>query len=422
MDLIAGFETAESLDIPDGAAEGLPFDIPEDELDRRPQFYVQQLRRHMPVWCRRLGRAGMQIRVYTIFPHALARSVFKDARTRQFETEILRARGITEGPLFDLFANGVLASNGEAHRRRRQPLARAFAYPVMLRMQPEIGRVVRDLLARQIASGQLNIRDDFAKILPATLLCHIMGIPLEDIDQFVDWISRSTLGLSAFPSEMLPSIEEATGALLDYVNELLARRREQPGDDFLSHYLAVVNARGDYSAEETYVQIAGTILAGAETARVSITAAISLLLEHDEAWQAVKREPSLASAAVNESMRLEPAVGSVPRLVVEDLEICGITVPAGSIISASLIGALRDPEVFENPNSYDIHRAGWPKHHIVFGGGEHRCLGEALGWLEVLESVKAMADLIPHAKLIEGPARVTGFSGIRRISACPIEL
>lgn len=421
MDMITGLGT-ESLDIPAGVAAGIPFNVADEELDRRPHFYIEQLRRRTPVWCRSIGRPGAAIDVYTVFPYELAQSVFKDPRTRQFETEILRARGVTGGPLFELFSNGVLASNGEAHRRRRRPLAHAFAYPVMRRMQPEIGRVVRELLAKQAATGSLNIRDDFARLLPATLLCHIMGIDLEDIELFVGWIERSTMGLSAFSPEMLPSIEAATGALLDYVKTLLARRRARPGNDFLSHYLAAVDAQEDYSAEETYVQIAGTILAAAETARVSITIAVSLLMEHPEAWSALKADPGLAGAVTNESMRFEPAVGTVPRLVVEDLEIGGVGVPAGAILSASLIGALRDPAMFERPHVFDVHRTDLPRSHIVFGGGAHRCLGEALGWIEVHEAVLAFAETLPQARLADAPARVTGFSGIRRISACPIAL
>jgi cytochrome P450 len=404
------------------AAAGASFYISDAELDERPHHYVEQLRRQTPVWRRPLGRPDSPISIYTIFPHDLAEGMFKDPRIRQFESEILLARGVTSGPLLELYSNGMLAANGETHRRRRQPLARAFAHGVIQALQPEIRKVVRDVLRAQSEAGQINIKDDFARILPPALLCHIMGIEMTDIDKFVGWIEGASLGLSAFSPSMIPQIQEATAELLDYTKGLLARRRETPGDDFITRYLQSVDEREDYSAEETYVQIAGLILAAAETSRVSITIAMSLLLEHGEAWEAVKSDSNQATNAVAESMRFEPGAGTVPRFVVEDMEIGGIAVPQGSILSASLLGALRDPTKFSRPKVFDIFRSDLPSRHLAFGGGPHRCMGEALGWLEVIESVLAFADMFPNARLLEGPARVTGFSGIRRVSSCPLDL
>src|SRR5947209_478749 len=97
--------------VPADLATGAPFDISEDELDRAPHDYVAWLRDRTPVWCRHYGPKALDLKLYTVFPYDLALNVFKHPNTRQFENEIIAARGVTEGPLLELYSNGMLASN-----------------------------------------------------------------------------------------------------------------------------------------------------------------------------------------------------------------------------------------------------------------------------------------------------------------------
>ncbi|MFN7293322.1 MAG: cytochrome P450 [Lysobacteraceae bacterium] len=405
----------EGLAVPDGVAQGEPFDIDEHLLWTDPHGVIRALRAKTPVWCRHYGNAAFGVKAYSIFSHELSEAAAVDPRTRQFELEPLLFNGVTDGPLFELYANGMLASNGETHIRRRTPLSRQFAFPIIRRMQPEIAAAAQDLLHSYLAEGRMNVAEDYGKRFPVSMLCSILGVPPEDTDAFGEWIRKAAVGLGVFSPDKLDSINEGTERLLSYVSALLDDRRRAPRGDFLTDYLAKVDSQGDYSAEETYVQIAGAILAGSDTTRTAITMAISLLLEHPETWTALRADPDLATRVVDEVLRFEPAVGSVPRFVLEDLEIGGVKVGAGSILSISMLGALRDPAVFSNPDTFDIQRTTSPKLNLAFGSGAHRCLGEALARIEVEETVRAFVSMIPDAHLLCAPARVEGFSGVRHL-------
>ena len=405
----------EGLVVPDSVAQREPFDVDEQLLWTDTHGVIRALREKTPVWCRHYGNTTFGVKAYSIFSHELSEAAAVDPRTRQFELEPLSFNGVTDGPLFELYANGMLASNGETHIRRRTPLSRQFAFPIIRRMQPEIAAAAQDLLGSYLAQGRMNVAEDYGKRFPVSMLCSILGVPPEDTDAFGEWIRRAAVGLGVFSADKLDSVNDGTERLLSYVSGLLEERRRTPRDDFLTDYLAKVDSQGDYTAEETFVQIAGAILAGSDTTRTAITMAISLLLEHPEAWADVQRDPSLATNIVDEVLRFEPAVGSVPRFVLQDLEIGGVEVAAGSILSISMLGALRDPGVFPNPDSFDIHRTTSPKLNLAFGSGAHRCLGEALARTKVEETVRAFVSMVPYAQLHGPPARVEGFSGVRHL-------
>ena len=103
---------------------------------------------------------------------------------------------------------------------------------------------------------------------------------------------------------------------------------------------------------------------------------------------------------VDEGLRFEPVVGGLPRIAVQDLEIDGYLVPRGTPIAVSLLSALRDPDVYAEPERFDIFRQDHPRWHPIFGGGAHRCVGEALARAEMEESLVSTARLAPGARLV----------------------
>ena len=395
------------------------FDVTEAQLDAHPHEYISKMRQHTEIWCRKVTAADRDIGVYTVFSHELCSALLTHPHTRQFYTQLLMWRGVPVGPLQNLFANGMPTVDGTVHRNRRKPLSGSFTMPVIKRMQPEIRTFVRDHISGYLSQGGMNIATDLAKSLPPRLLCDIIGIPEDDIDHFVGLARQAAVGLTLFPLEQLGDIDNAAQALLDYVERLLDKNQNKEPSAFLQQYLqSVASIDPELTKAEIYVQLIDLMLASAETTRMTITNAVSLLLSDRSQWNALLSDPALIGGAVNEALRFEPSVGTCPRFVVSDVELGDHFIPANSIISASLLGALRDPQLFRNPQKFDIMRSDFQRKHLVFGGGAHRCLGESLAWIEIFEVISAIADFMPDIRLQNGPVRCTGFSGIRQVTDC----
>jgi cytochrome P450 family 103 len=129
----------------------------------------------------------------------------------------------------------------------------------------------------------------------------------------------------------------------------------------------------------------------------------------------VCQNPNLIPGAVAEALRFEPAVGSVPRFTVADIDIDGFVVPAGRILTLSTLSALRDPALYPDPDRFDITREKHPRWHLAFGGGAHRCLGEALARAELEEGLAALTTRLPGLRISGEPLGLYGHAGIRRI-------
>jgi cytochrome P450 len=311
-----------------------------------------------------------------------------DPRTRQMETERLIAQGINSGALFDIFANSMLYSNGAAHRRRRTPVSRAFAFRLIAELRPRIRAVARQLINRVAGRGEMSLLDDYAALIPAHIISDILGLPKSDIPDFTRWVYGISRVVShSFTPEEIPETEDAARHLNTYVAELIAQRRSSPRDDFLSAFATDLEPESNLSPLEMLSQIVSVIIAGNDTTRTAMALQVALLLQHREQWEAVLHDDALVPGAVMEALRYEPAVGSTPRFTLDDIQVGGYVVPAGHVLSLSTLSAMRDPALYSEPDSFNIRRNDHPRRHLVFGGGPHRCLGEMLARAELEEGL-----------------------------------
>jgi cytochrome P450 len=143
---------------------------------------------------------------------------------------------------------------------------------------------------------------------------------------------------------------------------------------------------------------------------------VALLLQHRDQWEAVCQDATLVAGAVLEALRFEPSVAGFTRITLEDIEIGGFLVPACRLLSGSTMSAMRDPAIYAEPDSFNIRRTDHPRWHPVFGGGAHRCLGEALAKAELEEGLSTLAARIPQLELAGEPPKMQEHSGIRPIS------
>jgi len=376
-----------------------------------------KLREEMPLVKVPMGMGSM---VLALRAHMVDQIVSPD-ETRQLETEMKMMQGIFDGPIYDFIAQVMLFANGDVHQRRRQPVARTFAFKLMEAMRPKAAAVAAEIITEHLGNGPFDYLKDFAAQIPARIIADILGIPREDLPVFLKWVSDTAEAIGFVDVSRRADIEKSLTEFNAYVDKLLADRRANPRGDFLSDYVAATAASGDMTEGEIRAQVVGLILAGSDTTRNSMCMTLSELLQHPEQWKALCADPDgLKKKASEEGLRYQPVVSGIPRVTTKDMEIEGYLIPAGAVIAVSILSVLRDPAVYADPESFNIHRTDQQRWHLAFGAGAHRCAGEALARVELEETLATIARLAPNTRVV-GAAPQLQPGAIRTVDQMQVE-
>lgn len=379
------------------------FEAPEMPLAIEPGTDIhavfRDLRERSPVARNAMGMAiGLRARQLDL--------IVSDA-TRQIETETLMLQGVTSGPIFDLRQNSILFSNGDAHRRRRQPLARTFAFKLMEGMRPRAAAVASELIGSRLGVGPFDFVADISAQVPARIIAGILGIPDTDLPYFQKLVADAVETLGFFDMSRRKALEDSVVEFDAYVGGLLDDRRRNPRGDWLSEFAAATKEAGEMSEAEIRTDVIGLIVAGSDTTKNSIAMTLGLLLDNPDQWRLLREDPDgMKKGAALEGLRYEPVAFGVPRISQSDFELDGYAIQPGQLTIFSIVSASRDPEVFARPDEFDIARTDHPRWAYAFGGGAHRCLGEALAKVEIEETLAAVARLAPKAELANGMPRI----------------
>lgn len=348
--------------------------------------------------------------------HGLARTEFGvNVLSYRHCVELLRARelggvgdgmmtiqGITSGPLYDYWTRGLLfALPDNVHHRLRRLQTPSFTPRMVDRLRSVMRETAERLVRGFVAEGRCDFVSQFAHHYPVEIIARMMGIPQADITQFSRW--STDIGLSfAFPvTPVQARVEAAVSGLFEYVRELVARRRTEPGDDLLSQLL-VAEADGDrLSSDELQWQVLNTTVGGHDTTRSQLAFLLRLLCEHPEEWRALADRPERAQGVVEESLRLNPILPITLRRVTRDFTYENLRFRTGTVLVLRLDCANRDPEIFPEPDRFDPQRAN-AADHLSFGGGAHHCLGVHLARTEIQEALPILARAMPGLRL-DGP-------------------
>lgn len=283
------------------------------------------------------------------------------------------------------------------HQRLRRLLQPHFTPRRMRAVQPRVEALAEELVdqvARQ--TPPVDLHQALALPLPILVICELIGVPYADRDDFRAW------------SDAAGDIQDAArsahglGRLYEYGRRLVARKREEPGEDVLS-WLAQAEDVGD---EEAAVLSMGLLFAGHETTVVQIGMGTLGLLANPDQWRALREDPSLVPGAVDEIMRI-PGIsgGGVPRYARVDLEVDGVAIKAGDLVLLDIGAANHDPEVFPDPDRVDVTRRA--AHHLSFGHGVHYCIGAPLARLELQAVFSRLPVRFPTMRLAVPPEELT---------------
>ncbi|MBV8180395.1 MAG: cytochrome P450 [Mycobacterium sp.] len=289
------------------------------------------------------------------------------------------------------------------HTRLRKLVSKAFVPKVVNELQPAIAEQVDGLLDRIAERGRFDVISDLAYPLPVTVICRLLGVPLEDEPKFSNASALLAQALDPFfaiTGEPAAGMEERWRAgqwLREYLHDLIGQRRAHPGDDLMSRLVAVEES-GDQLTEGEIVSTCNLLLiAGHETTVNLIANAILAMLRHPTQWAALGADADRASAVIEETLRYDPPVQLVARIATDDMSIGDTRIAKGDSMLLLLAAAQHDPAEFERPEAFDPDRNAF--RHLAFGKGLHYCLGAPLARLEAAVALSAVTARFPEARL-----------------------
>jgi cytochrome P450 len=303
--------------------------------------------------------------------------------------------GMPEGLAF--IDNHMLNKDGEDHRRLRRLVTRAFTPRMVEQLRPGIQEIAEGLIDAVESRGEMDLVDEFAFPLPITVIAELLGIPVADRDRFRRW--TNAIVTPALTSEDMAQFGASVDEFVAYLRELFERRRSTPGDDLISALLQVEEGGDTLSEEELFSMVVLLIIAGHETTVSLIGNAVLALLQHPDQREALERDPTRMSHAIEELLRYDgPVERTLNRWAATDVELGGQTIRRGEGVIVILGSADRDPSRFSEPDVLDFAREDVK--HLAFGRGSHYCLGAPLARLEAEIALTTLLRRLPGLRLV----------------------
>jgi len=298
-------------------------------------------------------------------------------------------------------AQFMLFQDPPAHTRLRKLVSHAFTPRAIERWRSEAERIANACLDAVADRDEIDVIADLALPVPSTVICEMLGVPLADRETFTTWTAEATHAISPnpFPDPVvMQRAENAALALAGYFEGLIAKRRANLGDDLMSLLIRAEEDGDRLSQVELIAQTIGLLIAGFETTIGLIGNGVRALLLHPAELEKLRARPELIASAVEECLRWDGPISAALRVLHEDTEFGGKTIPKNTPVVAVLAAANRDPEMFADPDRFDIERS--PNEHLAFGGGAHFCLGAHLARLEGQVAIGALVRRFPRLELV----------------------
>jgi cytochrome P450 len=354
-----------------------------------------------------------------VLSYELVRTVLRDPRFVTATGLGLDVQGITSGPLWDRATQNILSLDGAEHHRLRRLVSKAFAPRSAQRLRALITETITGIVEPLTRVGYCEVVTDIARGYPTPIICALLGAPRADWSLFSDWSDEIKKLFDWNLANDGPAILAAWRDLDAYLEDMVAARRRNLTDDLISDLIRAEDDGDRLSHSELLMLAAALLVAGTDTTRNQLAAAVHTLCDHPGQWALLAERPDLAPNAVHEVMRYYPIIFGTIRKASEDIELDGFVIPADTLVVANTAAANRDPEVYAEPHRLDITRNGAPV-MLTFGGGVHYCLGAHLARIELVEALQVITQRMPDP-VHSAPARWNVLSGITGPAEVPIE-
>lgn len=277
----------------------------------------------------------------------------------------------------------LLSADPPDHLRQRKLVNRAFTPPKVKALEPRIREVAESLVDQFVDRGEVELVREFGVLLPLTIIAECLGVDDDELPTFKRWSDDfvAAIGNHDMSKEQMRALLLSQSEFYDYFAVKITERRADSKDDLISD---VVHARLDgepLTDNEMLGMFNQFLVAGNETTTKLVASAMLILLREPKLQDQLRDDPTLIPGFVEEALRLEPPVQGLYRMAVEDTEVGGVPIPAGSHLMVVYAAGNRDERRFEVAEDIDPCRRN-AMSHLSFGQGEHFCLGAALARAE----------------------------------------
>lgn len=378
-------------------------DLRSEEVQNDPFAVYKRLRQHQPI----------QPVTGTVLGDGLLATRYEDVQTilkdKRFCNDRRRAGHAMEWTeawwapqMVKSFMESMSSVDDPDHSRLRGLAHQAFTPRRVRDIESRLESLCHELLDNATEQDTFDLVESYALPVPMTIISEMMGVPHKDRANFRKWSSDF---LSTNSSNLLDLLNQARNgfSMYRYFKKLIKSKRENPQDDLTT---ALVEARFEdeqLSESELVVMLFVLLMAGHETTVNLISTGTFAFLTHPEELEKLKANPDLMETGIEEILRWAgPSHVPAPRYTLEDVELSGVRIPAGTRIYPALASANRDEDAFDNPDTFDITRQ--PKNkHVALGMGAHYCLGAPLARLEASTALHILFERCPDLQLAARP-------------------
>jgi cytochrome P450 len=329
----------------------------------------------------------------------------------------------SSGLAFEMLGSPVklipIAIDPPDHSRFRKVLDPMLAPRVVGGMEEDLRAEVSVLIDAFIDDGECDLMADLARLFPTTVFLRLFGLPLEDRDQFIGWVETTVEGASVGGDEPSAEVAEAGINIFLYMQGFLEKKRQSSGEDMLSRILQL---EGDeaWTEEEILGMCFLFTLAGLDTVTAAIGFMMYRLGSDPDLRAQLANDPELVAPFIEEVIRLDPPAPVTPRVTTREVEVCGVTIPAGAMCQIAIAAANRHGDHGPNPDVVDLTQAS--RSHLGFGGGIHRCAGSHLARRELRMVYDEFVSRIPDFRIAEDfEPRIVWPSGTHHFPSLPLK-
>ena len=312
-----------------------------------------------------------------------------------------------DSPLYEHHTTSLVFSDPPLHTRVRKLISGALTPRAIAGMEAGLIGLVDSLLDRMEEKRDVDLIDDFASAIPIEVIGNLLNVPVDERGPLREW-SLAILGAlePVLSADVAERGNRAVTEFIDYLNDLIARRRAHPGNpevDVLTR-LIVGEADGEkLSAKELIHNCIFLLNAGHETTTNLIGNGLVCLAEYTSQREQLLNQPELIKSAIEEMLRFESSNQLGNRITTETVEVGGIVMPPQTRVTLCIGAANRDPSQFNDPEIFDIART--PNRHLAFASGTHACAGMSLARLEGQIAIGRFIKRFPNFALVGSPLR-----------------
>jgi len=313
----------------------------------------------------------------------------------------------------------MLSMDDPDHKRLRDIVDEAFRSRAVLDMEPHIQALGEQLADDLFAEGSpADLIERFARKLPLSVICELLGLPLADRKKFVSWAAGFTRVTSALGFlSLIPNVV----AMKRYLERHLETVRQQGGEGLIAEIVRVEKDGGQISPNEIVAMVFLLLFAGHETTTHLIGGSVFELLKNPALRDWLEQDWSRVDLAVEEFLRfITPVQFTKPRYVRRDVELGGVRLRRGDKIMVMLAAANMDPQANVHPERLDLQRK--PNRHVAFDTGVHFCLGHQLARIEARCALKSLFLRWPKLTLAVDESDIVWRQrpGLRAIDRLPV--